>query len=107
MKKLLIALSLLITTNAFASDRELREVYAQLDPKVQIVLTNAPCKIFVAQEAVQLNLAYAQNMDTGDRVFGCFTHEGDIIHIELVDEEAKEHYSYKIHATHFRPRPNL
>lgn len=107
MKKLIVALLSLVSFNTLASDRELREVYVQLDPKVQVVLTNAPCKMFTAAETVQLNLAYAQNMETGDRVFGCFTHEGDVVQIELIDQESSEHYSYKINAIHFKPRPTL
>lgn len=107
MKNLLLALLTIFPLIASASDRELKEVYVQLDPKVQIVLTNAPCKLWTAPETVQLNLAYAQNMETGDKVFGCFTHIQDVIQIELVDEETKAFYSYKIEAQHFLPRPTL
>lgn len=106
--KYLLALTLLVTSLfAQASDRELKEVYVSLEPTIQLVLTNLPCKLFTAPETVQLNFAYAQNMETGDKVSGCFTHVGDIIQVELVDPSTKEFYEYKIHADKFQLRPNL
>jgi len=104
MKNLLF--TLLLVSPMVGATPEIKEVYTQLDETVQIVLTNAPCTKWEAPPYVQLNHAYAVNTKTGDRVVGCFTHEGDIIHIELVDEK-NFFYSYKIHADKFILRPTL
>lgn len=107
MKKILLALALLLSsTFSAASDREVKEMFVSLEPNVQLVITNAPCQMFKAPETVQLNFAYAVNIDTGDKVEGCFTHSGDIIQIELRDD-ANNFYSYKVHSNKFQQRPNL
>lgn len=104
--KYLLTLSLFLTSLfAHAGDKP-PEVFVSIEPTVQLVLVNAPCEKFKAAEHVQLNYAYAINIETGDKVDGCFTHVGDIIQIELVDENGN-FYSYKVHANLFLPRPNL
>lgn len=107
MKKILALLLLVVPLSALAEEKPLRESYLYLEPTVQLVITNQDCQLWKAPKTVQLNLSYAQNMETGDKVFGCFTHEGEIIQIELVDDVTKEFYSYKIEAARFLPRPNL
>lgn len=104
MKRILLATALLTSLSAMA--QEPREVYVQLDRNVQLVLSSAECKKWKADAGVQLNYAYAVNIETGDKVDGCFTHEGDVIHVELSDEK-NDMYSYKIKADNFMPRPTL
>lgn len=104
MKKL-IALLALLPSLAWAVP-ETKEMFVSLEPNVQLVITNAPCTTYKAPEHIQLNYAYAVNLDTGDKVGGCFTHSGDVIQIELRDEN-NNYYSYKIHADKFAVRPNL
>lgn len=104
MKRLLLATALLSSLSAMAQDT--KEVYVQLDRNVQLILSNAECKKWPPVEGLQLNYAYAVNIETGDKVDGCFTHEGDIIHVELADEK-NDLYSYKIKADNFMPRPSL
>lgn len=104
MKRLLLATALLSSLSAMAQDT--KEVYVQLDRNVQLVLSSAECKKWKAEPSVQLNYAYAVNIETGDKVDGCFTHEGDVIHVELADEK-NDLYSYKIKADNFMPRPSL
>ena len=104
MKRLLLATALLTSLSAMAQDT--KEVYVQLDRNVQLVLSNGECKKWKADPSVQLNYAYAVNIETGDKVDGCFTHEGDVIHVELSDEK-NDMYSYKIKADNFMPRPSL
>lgn len=105
MKRLLLATALLTSLSAMAA-AEPKEVYVQLDRNVQLVLSSAECKKWKAEPNVQLNYAYAVNIETGDKVDGCFTHEADVIHVELSDE-ANNMYSYKIKADNFMPRPSL
>jgi len=105
MKKTIL-LVLLASLSLTAQAKEVREMFLPIEPTVQIVITNQPCTKFKAAETVQLNYAYAINTETGDTVTGCFTHEGDIIHIELVDDKGN-FYSYKKPADLFLPRPNL
>lgn len=93
--------------NIMAGEEEIKEVYVQMNPEVQIVLTNAPCNFFSVPTDVKLNLAYAHNINTGDKVTGCFSHEGDTIQIELIDPETKSLFSYRIKADNFQPRPGL
>jgi hypothetical protein len=104
MKKFIVLLALLPSL-AFAVE-PLKEMFVQLDPQAQIVITNAPCKLYNASENVQLNYAYAINIETGEKVEGCFTHHKDIIQIELKDDK-NNFYSYKIHSDNFQVRPNL
>jgi hypothetical protein len=104
MKYILSVAILLATTAALAA--EPKEVYVQMDRSVQLVLSSAECKKWPPVEGLQLNYAYAVNIETGDKVDGCFSHEGDVIHVELSDEK-NDLYSYKIKADNFMPRPAL
>lgn len=105
MKRILAVLAVVYAGSISAAEQT-KEVYVQLDHQVQLVLSNAECKKWKADAGVQLNYAYAVNLQTGEQVSGCFTHEGDVIHVELSDE-ANNMYSYKIKADNFMPRPSL
>ena len=104
MKRLLLATALLSSLSAYAVP-DVKEVYAQIDETTQIILSNQPCLKW-KEPSIQLNFAYAKNVKTGEQVTGCFTHEGDVIHVELADEK-NDLYSYKIKADNFMPRPSL
>lgn len=99
----------LLTFACFAKAQEVLEMFVSLEPTVQVVITNQPCKKFTVNDGVQLNYAYAINIETGERVEGCFTHLGDVIQVELVDDagDVPEFYHYKINADNFQKRPNL
>ena len=105
MKRILAVLAVVYSSSILAAEQP-KEVYVQLDRNVQLVLSNAECKKWPPVEGLQLNYAYAVNIETGDMVDGCFSHEGDIIHVELADEK-NNLYSYKIKADNFIPRPSL
>lgn len=103
MKRILLATALLTSLSAMA--QEPKEVYAQIDETTQIVLSNQPCLKW-KEPSIQLNFAYAKNIKTGEMVTGCFTHEGDVIVIELSDDD-NNMYHYRLKADHFMPRPSL
>jgi hypothetical protein len=105
MKRILAVLAVVYAGSISAAEQP-KEVYVQLDHQVQLVLTNGECMKWKADAGYQLNYAYAVNLQTGDKVDGCFSHEGDVIHVELADE-SNNLYSYKIKADNFIPRPSL
>lgn len=104
MKRLLLATALLSSLSAYAVP-DVKEVYAQIDETTQIILSNQPCLKW-KEPSIQLNFAYAKNVKTGEQVTGCFTHEGDVIVIELSDD-ANNMYHYRLKADHFMPKPSL
>lgn len=104
--KYILAMAVLLSATTALAAAEPKEMYVQLDRSVQLVISSAECKKWPPVEGLQLNYAYAVNIETGDKVDGCFSHENDIIHVELADEK-NDLYSYKIKADNFIVRPAL
>ena len=99
-----LALSLLGISSAYAGDT--KEMYVQLEPQIQLVISNAECKKWKDTKGIQLNYAYAVNLANGEQITGCWTHKNNTIIIELSDD-LKNFYSYKVHADNFLIRPGL
>lgn len=120
-KLVLLAATLFMISTAYADSNTpveqqtveppYQEMYVAFPDQARVVITNAPCLKFTKEHVgvEQLNYAYAIKLDTREIVTGCFTHHGDVIEIELVEEddpktkedESKQFYHYNIKADNF------
>ena len=106
LMKMLFAMVAIACFSLTASAKDSKEMYVQLEPQVQLIISNEDCKKWKTGPGVQLNYAYAVNLATGEQVTGCWTHVKDVIQIELTDD-LNNFYSYKVNADHFLLRPGL
>jgi hypothetical protein len=102
MRKLL-AVAMALPILAVAEPVE-KEAYVQLEPNVQIIIMNRECTMWPEEKGIELKYAYATNIDTGDKVEGCFTHDKVSVYVHLRDDN-KNHYDYKFNAEAFSYRP--
>ena len=108
-KYLLLGLGLL-SMSVQAASNQTKEMYVNLEDGVKLVITNDECKKWRPKDAgtLQLNYAYAIN-EKGDTVTGCWTHAGDMITVELTEDNTTKviSYHYDINANNFLPKATL
>ena len=104
--KMLCAILAIACFSLTANAMDSKEMYVQLEPQIQLVISNEDCKKWKPGPGIQLNYAYAVNLANGEQITGCWTHLKDVIQIELTDD-LNNFYSYKVNADHFLVRPGL
>lgn len=105
MKMLLASLTLL--SNISYAGAPVERV-KDIEPTVQLTITEEPCKVFSINGATDVFRAYIVDTSIGKKAEGCWQLErGSIVHIDIVVPDEKSYYSYRYPASDFQLRPNL
>jgi len=105
--KLTIA-SLLMAVTMTSQAAMPTEVVKDIEPTVQMILTDKPCTLWTVPEGAHVYAASVTDTSINKTAVGCWEMEpNDIVHVDIVIPDEKSFFSYRYPAKDFTPRPNL
>lgn len=84
------------------------EMVKDVEPTVQMVLTEEPCTMWQVAPEHKVFKAYVTDSKVSKTAYGCWEMEpGFIVHVDVVLPDEHSYYSYRYPASDFSQRPNL
>lgn len=86
-----------------------QEYIKDIEPTVQMALTDQPCKVFALEKGVEeVYMAYVVDTAIGKRAEGCWQREPKhMVHIDIVVPDEKSYFSYRYPESDFSARPDM